>query len=96
MDFVNRCKKQIEKLVKTALENQKPPSFSKTNCCPSALKKKSPPNMKGILIVSMYYVIYGNFGIKTWPISKSLKDHIQKVETSKYHPVFALFFPAIF
>ncbi len=60
------------------------------------LKNKSPPNIRGILIVSMYYVIYGNFGIKTWPISKSLKDHIQQVETSKYHPVFALFFPAIF
>jgi hypothetical protein len=35
----------------------------------------------------MHDVIYRNFGIKTQPISKSLKDHIQKVETS----VFALF-----
>jgi hypothetical protein len=53
------------------------------------LKNKSPPNIRGILIVSIYYVIYGNFGIKTWPISKSLKDHIQQVETSKYHPLLA-------
>ncbi len=93
LDFVKVVEtdvKQKKILVKTALENQKPPSFKK-NCCPSALKT-IPTKYKGNINCIMYYVIYGNFGIKTWPISKSLKDHIQKVETSKYHRVFALFF----
>jgi hypothetical protein len=69
LDFVKVVATDVKKkrnLVKTALENQKPPSFSKNNCCPSAFKKN--PHQ---IIVSMYYVIYGNFGIKTWPISKS-------------------------
>lgn len=49
MDFVNRCKKKFEKLVKTALENQKPPSFSKTNCCPSAFKYEGNINCQYVL-----------------------------------------------